>query len=156
MFFIGLAFPKPSTMELDLWTGASTFTTSLSILSIMSCSLASVTFSRDSAVWKGWRLTRWYRSIYHFKGAYQIFGEEVVNDDDIEVQELRHGAENVGSDGFEVLHQMDVLSAEAQQHQRSICQDGQLQSPSVSRRGAAKIWNPEMQNVVETMSMWAK
>ena len=73
------------------------------------------------------------------KGAYQIFGEEVVNDDDVEVQELCHGAENVGSDGLEVLHQMDVLSAEAQQHQRSICQDGQLQSPSVSRRGAAKI-----------------
>ena len=78
-------------------------------------------------------------SIYHFKGAYQIFGEEVVNNDDVEVQELRHGAENVGSDGLEVLHQMDVLSAEAQQHQRGICQDGQLQSPSVSRRCAAKI-----------------
>ena len=77
--------------------------------------------------------------IYRFKGGYQIFGEEVVNNDDVEVQELCHGAENVGSDGLEILHQMDVLSAEAQQHQGSICQDGQLKSPSVSRRGAAKV-----------------
>ena len=48
--------------------------------------------------------------------SYQIFGEEVVNDDDIEIQELCHGMENVGGDGLEILHQMDVLSAEAQEH----------------------------------------
>ena len=46
--------------------------------------------------------------------------------------------ENVRGDGFEILHQVDVLSAEPQEHQGSVRQDGQLQSASVSGRGSAK------------------
>ena len=37
MFFIGLAFPIPLSSDDDLWREASSFTTSLSILSTMSC-----------------------------------------------------------------------------------------------------------------------
>ena len=59
--------------------------------------------------------------------------------------------ENVGGDGFEILHQMDVLSAEAEEHQGSVRQYGQLQSTSASRRGAAKIRNPKNH---EKQSIW--